>query len=66
MPADSEPLVKGKDSFFSAAAFKDEARLYHLGTPAKASLESMEDIPADSHPSVFVIPSQYPEQSITI
>jgi hypothetical protein len=49
MPTDSEPLVKGKDSFFSATAFKDEARLYHLGTPAKASLESMVDIPVVSH-----------------
>jgi hypothetical protein len=58
MPTDSEPLVKGKDSFFSATAFKDEARLYHLGTPAKASLESMVDIPDVSHLRVSVIRSQ--------
>jgi hypothetical protein len=58
MSANGEPLVEGKDSFFTAAAFKDEARFYHFRPPAKASPESMEDIPADSHPSVFVIPSQ--------
>jgi hypothetical protein len=60
MPADSEPLVEGKDSFFTAAAFKDEARFYHLRPPAKASPESMVDIPAVSHHSVskFVLNSR--------
>jgi hypothetical protein len=41
MPAYGEPLVEGKDSSFSAAAFKDKARFNHPRLLQKQILTGM-------------------------